>query len=182
MEGGWTGDVVRVGWEELARDGLPAARPPGEVVEERLREARRGFYTQWESEMLLLAAALARGGTGWLRQSPALRLELEAIDGLIQSASGQLRDIPPRAIEEARLRRRVAISEELYKLLQQRHEEARLAAVTTIPDVRVLDPGSPGGPGAVFMATLPGTTAPHEAVPNGAVPNETKPNERGNDA
>ncbi|GGI84587.1 sensor histidine kinase [Pseudarthrobacter scleromae] len=26
-------------------------------------------------------------------------------------------------------------------------------------DVRVLEPGSPGGPGAVFMATLPGTTA-----------------------
>jgi two-component system CitB family sensor kinase len=26
-------------------------------------------------------------------------------------------------------------------------------------DVRVLDPGSPGGPGAVFVATLPGTTA-----------------------
>jgi two-component system, CitB family, sensor kinase len=24
--------------------------------------------------------------------------------------------------------------------------------------VRVLDPGSAGGPGAVFMATLPGTT------------------------
>ena len=29
-------------------------------------------------------------------------------------------------------------------------------------DVRVLDPGSPGGPGAVFMATLPGTTKPNE--------------------
>ena len=41
----------------------------------------------------------------------------QAIDGLIQSASVQLRDIPPRAFEEARLRRRVAISEELYKLL-----------------------------------------------------------------
>jgi two-component system CitB family sensor kinase len=27
-------------------------------------------------------------------------------------------------------------------------------------DVRVLDPGSPGGPGAVFVATLPGTTEP----------------------
>ncbi|MDV8149357.1 ATP-binding protein [Arthrobacter sp. B10-11] len=26
-------------------------------------------------------------------------------------------------------------------------------------DVRILEPGSPGGPGAVFMATLPGTTA-----------------------
>ncbi|MCB5281990.1 MULTISPECIES: ATP-binding protein [unclassified Arthrobacter] len=39
-------------------------------------------------------------------------------------------------------------------------------------DVRVLDPGSAGGPGAVFMATLPGTI----------VPTETKPNERDNDA
>ncbi|HEX6750665.1 MAG TPA: polysaccharide biosynthesis tyrosine autokinase [Longimicrobium sp.] len=62
-----------------------------------------------------------------------------AIDGLIQSASTQLRGIPPRAIEEARLTRRVEIAQDLYKLLQQRHEEARLAAVTTIPDVRVLD-------------------------------------------
>lgn len=43
-------------------------------------------------------------------------------------------------------------------------------------DVRVLDPGSPGGPGAVFMATLPGTTAPH-----GTAPDKTKPNERDND-
>jgi two-component system CitB family sensor kinase len=43
-------------------------------------------------------------------------------------------------------------------------------------DVRVLDPGSPGGPGAVFMATLPGTTAPQSTAPN-----ETKPNERDND-
>ncbi|MEJ6791065.1 hypothetical protein BrevBR_16095 [Brevundimonas sp. BR2-1] len=47
------------------------------------REARRGFYTQWESEMLLLAAALARSGTGWLRQNPALGLSLQAVDGLI---------------------------------------------------------------------------------------------------
>ncbi len=39
-------------------------------------------------------------------------------------------------------------------------------------DVRVLDPGSAGGPGAVFMATLPGTI----------VPTEAKPNERDNDA
>ncbi|MET4096068.1 ATP-binding protein [Arthrobacter sp. UYCu712] len=29
-------------------------------------------------------------------------------------------------------------------------------------DVRVVDPGSPGGPGAVFVATLPGTTQPNE--------------------
>ena len=29
-------------------------------------------------------------------------------------------------------------------------------------DVRVLEPGSPGGPGAVFMAMLPGTTTAQE--------------------
>lgn len=33
--------------------------------------------------MLLLAGALARAGTGWLRQSPALASELEAVEGLI---------------------------------------------------------------------------------------------------
>jgi tyrosine-protein kinase Etk/Wzc len=66
----------------------------------------------------------------------------QGIDRLVSSASTQLRGIPPRAIEEARLRRRVAIAEELYKLLEQRYEEARLSMVTTIPDVRVLDPAT----------------------------------------
>ncbi|HCQ53238.1 MAG TPA: hypothetical protein DIV82_03760 [Brevundimonas diminuta] len=47
------------------------------------REARRGFYTGWEAEMLLLAAALTRIGTGWLRQNPALREALSPVDGLI---------------------------------------------------------------------------------------------------
>jgi two-component system CitB family sensor kinase len=53
-------------------------------------------------------------------------------------------------------------------------------------DVTVLDPGSAGGPGAVFMATLPGTTAPSATgpsatAPNETAPNETAPNERDND-
>lgn len=47
------------------------------------REVRRGFYTGWEAEMLLLAAALTRAGTGWLRQSPALASRLEPVDGLV---------------------------------------------------------------------------------------------------
>ncbi|WP_231728537.1 sensor histidine kinase [Arthrobacter sp. EPSL27] len=49
-------------------------------------------------------------------------------------------------------------------------------------DVRVLDPGSPGGPGAVFMATLPGTTAPHQGRPAETAANGTIPSERDNDA
>ena len=48
-------------------------------------------------------------------------------------------------------------------------------------DVKVLDPGSAGGPGAVFMATLPGTTAPNATALIETAPNATKPNERDND-
>jgi polysaccharide biosynthesis transport protein len=62
-----------------------------------------------------------------------------AVEATATSAGEQLRSIPPRAIEEARLARRVHISENLYRTLQQRYEEAKLAAVTSIADVRVLD-------------------------------------------
>ncbi|HET9982676.1 MAG TPA: GNVR domain-containing protein [Longimicrobiales bacterium] len=66
-----------------------------------------------------------------------------SLDGMIGSASATLRDIPPRAVEQARLRRRVEIAENLYKNLQQRYEEARLAAVSSIPDVHLQDPATP---------------------------------------
>ncbi|SOC53496.1 hypothetical protein SAMN05421879_1021, partial [Ornithinimicrobium cerasi] len=41
MTVGWGGDVIRISYQELVRDGLPAARTPGEVVERGLREASR---------------------------------------------------------------------------------------------------------------------------------------------
>ncbi len=47
------------------------------------RERRRGFFTGWEAEMLLLAAALTREKTGWLRQSPWLAERLVPIRGLV---------------------------------------------------------------------------------------------------
>ena len=47
------------------------------------REARRGFYTQWEAEMLLLAGALTRTDTGWLRQTPSLADRVRPVEGLI---------------------------------------------------------------------------------------------------
>lgn len=61
------------------------------------------------------------------------------MDGRIEASSSELRQIPPRAIEEARLRRRVTIAENLHTTLRQRFEEARLAAAASIPDIRVLD-------------------------------------------
>lgn len=64
------------------------------------------------------------------------------IDGLIGSAATQLKEIPARAIEEARRQRQVQIQADLYTRLQAGYEQARLAAVTAIPDVRLLDPAA----------------------------------------
>lgn len=56
------------------------------------------------------------------------------------AASGEdLSEIPPRAIQEAGLRRRVAIADNLYTDLRSRFEEASLAQASSVPDVRVLD-------------------------------------------
>lgn len=57
----------------------------------------------------------------------------------LDADSRSLRAIPPRAIEEARLRRNVTLAENLYTTLQQRYDEARLAEASTVPDVRILD-------------------------------------------
>lgn len=46
------------------------------------RERKRGFYTMWESDMLILGAALTRKDTGWLRQSPHIAQHLAPIPGL----------------------------------------------------------------------------------------------------
>ncbi|GAA0202732.1 hypothetical protein GCM10009081_17380 [Brevundimonas nasdae] len=50
------------------------------------REQRRGFFTGWESEMLLLAAALTRVEFGWLRQCPWLAERLRPIPGVLTQA------------------------------------------------------------------------------------------------
>jgi capsular exopolysaccharide synthesis family protein len=74
--------------------------------------------------------------------------EAEA-ESRIGSASGELREIPPRAIEEARLQRQVAITENLHTTLKNRYEVARLAAAGSVPDIRILDravePSAPVG-------------------------------------
>ncbi|HSH46170.1 MAG TPA: polysaccharide biosynthesis tyrosine autokinase [Longimicrobiales bacterium] len=57
----------------------------------------------------------------------------------IDGASDELARIPTRSIEEARLTRQVAITDNLYTTLQRRYEEARLAAASSIPDLRILN-------------------------------------------
>jgi hypothetical protein len=47
------------------------------------REQRRGFYTKWEEDMLMVAMALTRAEVGWIRQHPELLKNVRPIDGLI---------------------------------------------------------------------------------------------------
>src|SRR5438105_3414988 len=58
----------------------------------------------------------------------------------VDTASSHLRQIPSRTIEEARLSRNAQLKEQTYTALQQRFDQARLAAEATVPDVRILDP------------------------------------------
>src|SRR5437667_9304 len=76
---------------------------------------------------------LARGLSGELAARDA------ELSRRLDTDSRNLRAIPPRAIEEARLRRGVTLGENLYTTLQSRFEEARLAEASTVPDVRILD-------------------------------------------
>src|SRR2546425_99078 len=58
----------------------------------------------------------------------------------VDAASRDLRQIPGRTIEEGRLHRNAQLKEQTYTALQERYDQARLAAEATVPDVRVLDP------------------------------------------
>jgi capsular exopolysaccharide synthesis family protein len=58
----------------------------------------------------------------------------------VDAASRDLRQIPGRALEDVRLSRSAELKEQTYTALQQRFDQARLAAEATVPDVRILDP------------------------------------------
>ncbi|HUF64538.1 MAG TPA: polysaccharide biosynthesis tyrosine autokinase [Gemmatimonadaceae bacterium] len=64
---------------------------------------------------------------------------ISVLGDLLSSSSVELREIPARAMDEARLRRDVAIAETLANDLRQRFESARLGSESTVPDVRILD-------------------------------------------
>jgi len=59
----------------------------------------------------------------------------------VDASSREIRQIPARSVEEARLRRAVQLAEESYNTVQGRFLEATLAAEASgVPDVRILDP------------------------------------------
>ena len=70
-----------------------------------------------------------------------------ALDARIADVRTELQEIPTRSIEEQSLQRQLASADNLYTNLLNRFEQSRLAAASSIPDVRVLDPAVvPGQP------------------------------------
>lgn len=57
----------------------------------------------------------------------------------VAETSAELTAIPPRAIEEARLLRQAEIAEQVYTNVRERYEHERIAAASSIPELRILD-------------------------------------------
>ena len=90
-----------------------------------------------------------------------LRLRERNLNARVESGSRELRQIPPRTIEEQRLVRQVAASENLYGVLKARYQEVSLAEAETRPDLSVLDfalppirPSSNEAPRLLFLTIL----------------------------
>jgi succinoglycan biosynthesis transport protein ExoP len=90
-----------------------------------------------------------------------LRSREQDISSRLHNQSLELQAIPSRTIEEARLARQVAASENLYSVLKARYEEVSLAEAQTSPDLSILDyavpptrPNSNDAPRLVLLAIL----------------------------
>lgn len=97
-----------------------------------VRESQRVLAVTRAEVVLPLVRALAN----------QLRDREQSINRRLGSTTEELRQIPSRTIEEMRLLRNVATRENLYNLLKNRFEEARLAEASSIPDVSILDPAA----------------------------------------
>ncbi len=90
----------------------------------------------------------------------AVDLERESLGARVDARADELRQIPSRTLTQARLRRQVAQAEALYEDVNRRFSAARLAAISTTPDIQVVDwaeaPARPDGDrrATVALATL----------------------------
>lgn len=69
----------------------------------------------------------------------ALDIRSNELQTRIAGASRELQAIPARTIQEARLERTFEIASTQYREVRQRYERARLAAASSVSDVRILD-------------------------------------------
>lgn len=139
-----------------ALEAIPSVATSTEmaVVLQELVQARselRALRERYSDDFPPVQAAQARIETLETETIPGLargilqqmQVREDQIEDLVASAGAELSEIPPRTIEEGRRRRRVQITETLYNELRSRVETARLAAASSIPDVRILDRATP---------------------------------------
>lgn len=72
-----------------------------------------------------------------------LRIQESDLEGRMNSAGQELKGIPIRTITEGRLQREMESAKVLFLNLQNRYEEAKLAEISAIPDVKVMDQATP---------------------------------------
>ncbi|HEU5217958.1 MAG TPA: polysaccharide biosynthesis tyrosine autokinase, partial [Gemmatimonadales bacterium] len=107
----------------------------------------RALRTKYTDEHKLVKDALDKINTLRSTTIPTYALALigqlrskEAdLESRIAGQGTELQGIPVRAITEGRLRRDMEMADGLAKNLQARYEEAKLAEISAIPDIRVLD-------------------------------------------
>lgn len=123
---------------ELRRilDELVDARSELRVLQERYEDDYGPIQDKMASIRGIEEVAIPRVVNGILSELSTRQREME---GYVSAAENELAQIPPRTIEEGRLDRNVTTTETLYNNLRGRHEAARLAAASSIPDVWVLD-------------------------------------------
>ncbi len=115
--------------------------------ENKLRIARESFTDEFETVKNELASLksfksvmVPRALETYLAE---LRLREAQLNLNIEASSKDLKGIPSRTIEEGRLTRMVDVADALYRSLEGKAGEAKLAEAATIPDVTILDPAVP---------------------------------------
>ncbi len=87
-----------------------------------------------------------------------LNLRIADLQGRSDARSEELRALPVQALTRARLRRQVAQAETLFEDVNRRYAAARLAAISTNPDVQIVDraepPARPDGDRRLMMALV----------------------------
>ena len=69
-----------------------------------------------------------------------LNNRVESLDRTLAGFGADLKQIPAKEIQLARLRRQARVSEDLYVTLQQRMKESEILAASQDPSVRIVDP------------------------------------------
>ncbi|AMW04164.1 polysaccharide biosynthesis tyrosine autokinase [Gemmatimonas phototrophica] len=107
----------------------------------RLRESYTDEYQKVKDEQAALQTLRTVSVPGALdAYLGQLQLREKALVATIDRSSKDLRNIPARTIEEQRLKRQVEVSDAMYRNLNLKAAEAKLAEAATIPDVSILDP------------------------------------------